>query len=64
MSKPYIRVAIWICDDGSFAVTGYRRAAFHPEGSFATIADALECALKLPVKDARHPVNIVRGDAQ
>ena len=62
-AKPYLRVAIWIFEDGQFGVTGYRQGGFHAEGKFRTIGESLAKALSLPVKDDSHPINIVRRGA-
>jgi len=56
----YTRVLIWITEDG-FVVVGYRQNTFEPVQKFDDIGDAARFAITLPVKNADHPINIVRG---
>lgn len=58
--KPYIRVVIFVGGPQEATVGGYRQSAFHPEGTFGSIAEAVEHALTLPVKDPSHPINVLR----
>ena len=43
-------------------VSGLRQSAFHPEGKFDSIAEAVEHAMTLPVKNWYSPISIVRAE--
>lgn len=55
----HTRILIWILPDG-FAVVGYHKSEFKPLERFETIGEAAEFAVKVPVKNSDHPINIVR----